>query len=236
MQGLPKGTILHIVGYMDNTAANFNIPDPRNWQRSGNRSVTNMFIDLGLGVELTDEQFIEAMEERREVTDWKTGDHIIGCPLCAYTDLVGAQRLSYSSGQNISPGYEGWEEDPDGARWFVFGYMNRNWEEEPNIPVGADNSMLPGGPDLGQPTHFLPRRNRFVFRVPVPDDFNDDDELVWTLTAHGVTEQAFATLHGRQRDQASAVVVRLPRRRRGPVRTAAGDGLGGPAHSRRPPL
>ena len=44
-----------------------------------------------------------------------------------------AQRLSYSSGQNISPGYEGWEEDPDGSRWFVFGYMNRNWEDEPNI-------------------------------------------------------------------------------------------------------
>ena len=84
---LPKGTILHIVGYMDNTAANFNIPDPRNWQGSGNRSVTNMFIDLGLGVELTDEQFIEEMEQRREVTDWKPGDHILGCPLCAYTDL-----------------------------------------------------------------------------------------------------------------------------------------------------
>ena len=107
---------------------------------------------------------------------------------------VGAQRLSYSSGQNVSPGYEGWEEDAGGSRWFVFGYMNRNWEEEPNIPVGPDNHMAPGGPDLGQPTHFLPRRNRFVFRVPVPDDFNDDDELVWTLTANGVTEQAFATL------------------------------------------
>ena len=105
-----------------------------------------------------------------------------------------AQRLSYSSGQNISPGYEGWEEDPDGSRWFVFGYMNRNWEDEPNIPVGPENSISPGGPDLGQPTHFLPRRNRFVFRVPVPDDFSADDEMVWTLSVNGVTEQAFATL------------------------------------------
>ena len=105
-----------------------------------------------------------------------------------------AQRLSYSSGQNISPGYEGWEEDPDGSRWFVFGYMNRNWEDEPDIPVGPENSISPGGPDLGQPTHFLPRRNRFVFRVPVPDDFSDDDEMVWTLSVNGVTEQAFATL------------------------------------------
>ena len=32
-----------------------------------------------------------------------------------------AQRLSYTSGENVSPGYEGWEEDADGSRWFVFG-------------------------------------------------------------------------------------------------------------------
>ena len=44
---LPKGTILHIIGYMDNTPNNKNIPDPRNWQGSGNRSIANMFIDLG---------------------------------------------------------------------------------------------------------------------------------------------------------------------------------------------
>ncbi len=47
---LPKGTILHIVGYMNNTETNPNVPDPRNWQGSGNRSVTNMFIDLGIRV------------------------------------------------------------------------------------------------------------------------------------------------------------------------------------------
>ena len=44
---LPKGTILHIIGYMDNSPSNKNVPDPRNWQGSGNRSVANMFIDLG---------------------------------------------------------------------------------------------------------------------------------------------------------------------------------------------
>ena len=105
-----------------------------------------------------------------------------------------AQRLSYSSGQNVSPAYEGWEQNVDGSRHFLFGYMNRNWEETPTVPVGAENNIEPGGSDLGQPTHFLPRRNRFVFRVPVPDDFGADDEMVWTLTVNGVTEQAFATL------------------------------------------
>jgi len=79
---LPKGTILHIIGYMDNTVDNFNVPDPRNWQGSGNRSITNMFIDLGMRVAMTDEQFVEAMVERREVFDVGPNDHVIGCPLC----------------------------------------------------------------------------------------------------------------------------------------------------------
>jgi len=107
---------------------------------------------------------------------------------------VGAQSLTYTKGQNVAPAYEGWEQDPDGSKWFVFGYMNRNWVEELDIPAGADNSILPGGPDQGQPTHFLPRRNRFVFRVAVPKTFTEKDELIWTVTAHGVTEKAWATL------------------------------------------
>jgi hypothetical protein len=105
-----------------------------------------------------------------------------------------AQSLSYTSGQPIFPAYEGWEENPDGSKSFVFGYMNRNWEEELDIPVGANNSFNLGTEDRGQPTHFLPRRNRFVFRVPVPKEFTEKDELIWTLSSRGRTERAFATL------------------------------------------
>jgi hypothetical protein len=72
--------------------------------------------------------------------------------------------------------------------------MNRNWEEELNVPVGADNSFSPGNADQGQPTHFLPRRNRFVFRVPVPKTFTEKDEMIWTLTTYGKTEKAYASL------------------------------------------
>ena len=93
----------------------------------------------------------------------------------------------------MSPAYEGWEEDATGARFFLFGYMNRNWEEEIDVPVGPDNNFNVGGPDLGQPTHFLPRRNRFVFRVAVPRGFTDKDELVWTLTTKGKAEHAYAS-------------------------------------------
>jgi hypothetical protein len=79
---LPKGTILHIVGYMDNSPTNKNVPDPRNWQGSGNRSVANMFIDLGMRVALTDEQFQEEMAKRREHLKITKNDNVIGCPLC----------------------------------------------------------------------------------------------------------------------------------------------------------
>ena len=79
---LPKGTIVHITGYMNNTETNANIPDPRNWQGSGNRSVQNMFIDLGIRVALTEEQFLAEMAERRQVLNMGPNDHVIGCPLC----------------------------------------------------------------------------------------------------------------------------------------------------------
>jgi hypothetical protein len=107
---------------------------------------------------------------------------------------LAAQSLSYTKGQNISPAYEGWEVGADGAKYFLFGYMNRNWEEEIDVPVGPDNGFNLGDADHGQPTHFLPRRNRFVFRVKVPNGFSEKDEIVWTLTTHGKTEKAYATL------------------------------------------
>ena len=105
-----------------------------------------------------------------------------------------AQSLSYTRGQNVAPAYEGWEQGTDGAKYFVFGYMNRNWEEEIDVPIGPANGFAPGNADQGQPTHFLPRRNRFIFKVKVPAGFSDKDELVWTLTSHGKTEKAYASL------------------------------------------
>jgi len=107
-----------------------------------------------------------------------------------------SQSLSYTKGQNVAPAYEGWEQAADGTKYFLFGYMNRNWEEEIDVAVGADNGFSPGAADQGQPTHFLPRRNRFIFKVKVPQGFGEKDELVWTLTTHGKTEKAFATLRG----------------------------------------
>ncbi len=105
-----------------------------------------------------------------------------------------AGRRSYATGQEVVPAYEGWEQNDDGSFNLVFGTMNRNWEEELHIPIGPHNNIEPGGPDQGQPTYFLPRRNRFLFRIRVPADFGEN-ELVWTLTSpNGETKHAYGTL------------------------------------------
>ena len=101
-------------------------------------------------------------------------------------------NLRHWSGQGVAPVYEGFDINPDGSLNMWFGYMNRNYEEDLDIPVGADNSFEPGG-DRGQPTHFTIRRHKDVFKVTVPKEFADK-QLVWKLTAHGRTEQVVATL------------------------------------------
>ena len=107
---------------------------------------------------------------------------------------VGAQtRYTYSTGQSLSPAYEGWWPNEDGSFEMFFGYMNTNWLQEFDIPVGPENNIQPAGPDQGQPTHFYPRRNPFLFTIRVPKDFGAK-ELTWTLTANGKTEHAYASL------------------------------------------
>src|SRR5438093_6476155 len=86
--------------------------------------------------------------------------------------------LTISSGLNIVPVFEGWERNPDETFNLVFAYFNRNYDEILDIPIGPNNSVEPGGPDRGQPTHFFPRRNRYVFRVKVPKDWGNKD-VVW---------------------------------------------------------
>ena len=98
-----------------------------------------------------------------------------------------------------SPVYEGWLPNADGSFSLVFGYINREWDEETSR--AARRRATPSsraGPDHGQPTHFFPRRNRFVFTVRVPKDFGTK-ELVWTLTSKGRTEKAYGTLQARLR-------------------------------------
>lgn len=100
------------------------------------------------------------------------------------------------SGEGVAPVYEGFDINPDGSFNMWFGYMNRNFEEAIDMPVGADNKFEPG-PDKGQPTHFDTRRHKDIFKVTVPKDFGPTNRMIWTLTVHGQTQSVAGTL-GRQ--------------------------------------
>ena len=116
-------------------------------------------------------------------------------------------QVMYLSGQSVQPVFEGREENPDGSYTMWFGYLNRNYEEEPHIPLGPDNYFsvvdgegadraVAGGEgviDRGQPTHFYARRQEFVFGVTVPEDFGDR-QLVWTLRRNGEVHTAAGKL------------------------------------------
>lgn len=110
-------------------------------------------------------------------------------------DVLAAQGapMPFQSGQGVAPAFEGWFRNPDGTISLSFGYMNRNYKEELDIPVGPNNriELTPsGGPgtlDRGQPTHFLPRRQTGIFTVVVPKDFPATGQITWTVTAHGQT-------------------------------------------------
>jgi hypothetical protein len=125
----------------------------------------------------------------------------------ASQDLTG--QIMYMRGQIVSPAYEGWWPNEDGSFTLFFGYFNSNWEQQFDIPVGPENyftlvdrgelddlerdAYRTVGSDQGQPTHFYPRRNPFLFTIRVPADFGEK-EWVWTLKTQGETVRAFANL------------------------------------------
>ena len=107
------------------------------------------------------------------------------------TQDIYSNSVRYARGQSIQPVFEGWSRNPDGTIAFWFGYLNRNYEEVLNVPVGPDNGF--SGEDMGQAEVFEPRRSRFAFKVDVPGNFPKDKDLVWTLKANGVTQHAYAS-------------------------------------------
>ncbi len=113
-------------------------------------------------------------------------------PLASAVLLFSQQQVyiepPHDYGQGITPAYEGWFPNADGSFSLLFGYYNRNQKQELDIPIGPENHIDPGGPDQGQPTHFLTRRRWGVFTITVPKDFGGK-KLTWTLVANGKTAQ-----------------------------------------------
>src|SRR6202030_2247315 len=93
---------------------------------------------------------------------------------------------AHESGQSITGALEGWYPEPDGAFRILVGYYNRNQKQELDIPIGPNNRIDPGGPDHGQPTHFVTGRQWGVFTIKVPKDFGDK-KFIWTIVANGKT-------------------------------------------------
>jgi hypothetical protein len=98
-------------------------------------------------------------------------------------------------GASVTGAFEGWFDNADGSHNFLVGYFNRNLKQAVDIPIGPNNRIEPGGPDMGQPTHFLPARRTGVFLVQVPRSFTADQKLTWTLTINGQTTQIPLRLH-----------------------------------------
>src|SRR5262249_31314314 len=106
--------------------------------------------------------------------------------------VVSAQRIAIpeprrGAGDSVTGAVGGWYYNPDGSRSFLIGYYNRNSRQELDIPVGPNNHIDPGGPDMGQPTHFLTGRQWGMFAVPAPKEFKPTDSYVWTITSNGQT-------------------------------------------------
>jgi hypothetical protein len=90
-------------------------------------------------------------------------------------------------GTGVTPSYEGWFDNADGSHNFLVGYLNRNRSLEVDVPIGPNNKIEPGGPDLGQPTHFMPGRQTGTIVITVPKAFSPQQRLTWTITINGQT-------------------------------------------------
>ena len=99
----------------------------------------------------------------------------------------------WNRGQNVQPVFEGWERNDDGSFTMVFGYLNRNYEEQPIVRVGPNNFFEPGRPTAAS-RHFYNRRQQFVFTVRVPADWGREQDLVWSVTHNGRTDYAYGHL------------------------------------------
>jgi hypothetical protein len=93
--------------------------------------------------------------------------------------------------KTLSATFDGWSHLADGSYELVFGYMNRN-ATEVEVPLGPANQLEPAPADHGQPTNFLPGRQRAAFRIPVPANFKG--KYIWTVTYAGTTQVAIASL------------------------------------------
>ena len=118
---------------------------------------------------------------------------LIGVLALAATGALRAQTR-YAVGQNIVPVFEGWERNADGSFNMVYGYMNRNYDEPLDVPVGPEQpSSSPVTPIRVNP------------RISTTGDSNSSSRCasrrtgarrIWSgrIVSRGKTEKAFGSL------------------------------------------
>ena len=110
--------------------------------------------------------------------------------------IVNQPQQRFDGGQDVQPFFEGWYLNEDGSYLFHFGYLNRNYREQPSVEVGPENYFSPGDQDRGQPAHFYPRTQRYQFTVPMPADTGTSlgDGIAWRVTVNGSEQVAYGWL------------------------------------------
>ena len=118
--------------------------------------------------------------------------------MCAAGALAGGVLLSGTAdsraslarqfGASITGAFEGWFYNPGRQpQRFSSATAIATTSQALDVPIGPNNRIEPGGPDLGQPTHFLPGRQYGMFIVPVPKEFTPQQQFTWTIVANGQT-------------------------------------------------
>jgi hypothetical protein len=108
----------------------------------------------------------------------------LALPIACWGQLPLPGEPFHNAGNSITGALEGWFPNPDGSFSILVGYYNRNLQQPIDVPIGPSNRIEPGGPDRGQPTHFVPGRQWGMFVVNVPKDFGTN-VLQWTIVANG---------------------------------------------------
>ena len=124
----------------------------------------------------------------------------LGAAILAGGGLLFAQQTLQNEphraiGMSVTPAFEGWFTNPDGTYTLLVGYMNRNTVQELDVPIGPNNRIEPGGPDRGQPTHFLTGRKWGMFTVIIPKDTPKTQRYTWTITSNGQTNSVPFYMH-----------------------------------------
>ena len=142
----PKGTMIHVTAWYDNTAANPNNPDPDQWVGCGDRTVDEMAHAWMNVTYISDEEYNAwAAKHKPDCssgggTSWSQQAALAA--LHASGACYAAQSLpfepAHESGASVTGAFEGWFKNPDGTYSLLLGYYNRNQKQELDIPIGPE--------------------------------------------------------------------------------------------------